>query len=70
MSEERSEYKTPGEQKPTEPRGIRCRVCGCQHLEVTHTERLRNGTVRRRRTCRHCGNKYVSIEQFPDLPRT
>ncbi len=71
MSEERSEYKTPGkppcEQKPDEPRGLQCRVCGCRHLEVTHTERLRNGSIRRRRTCRHCGNKYVSFEQFPSF---
>jgi hypothetical protein len=55
---------TTGVKKEEEPRGLQCRVCGCQHLEVTHTERLRNGTIRRRRICRHCGAKYVSYESF------
>lgn len=49
---------------PQPPRGLQCRVCGCQHLEVSHTERLKNGTIRRRRTCRHCGAKYVTFEGF------
>jgi hypothetical protein len=63
MSEERSEYKISGDAKPTaEPRGISCRVCGCQHLEVTHTEKLPDGMIRRRRTCRNCGNKFVTFE--------
>jgi hypothetical protein len=55
----------PGVRKKVNPpanRGLQCRVCGCQHLEVSHTERLKNGTIRRRRTCRHCGAKYVTFE--------
>ncbi len=64
MSEEQSEYKTPGEQKPDEPRGLQCRVCGCQHLEVTHTEKLPNETIRRRRVCRHCGARHVTFESL------
>lgn len=46
----------------SQPRGIECRNCGCRHFEVTHTEPLACGMIRRRRTCRHCGRKLVTYE--------
>lgn len=52
----------PIETQPAEPRGLVCRVCGCQHFYVTHTEPLPGGKIRRRRVCRHCGAKYVTYE--------
>lgn len=42
--------------------GIRCPQCGCRHLYTTHTEPVRGGRVRRRKTCRHCGRKIVTFE--------
>jgi hypothetical protein len=57
-----SSTPAPAEAKPAEPRGLVCRVCGCQHFYVTHTESLPGGKIRRRRVCRHCGAKYVTYE--------
>ena len=42
--------------------GMFCRRCGCQHCSVSNTERLKNGSVRRRRTCRNCGYRFVTFE--------
>jgi transcriptional regulator NrdR family protein len=42
--------------------GMFCRRCGCQHCSVSNTERLKNGSVRRRRTCRNCGYRFVTLE--------
>jgi transcriptional regulator NrdR family protein len=42
--------------------GMYCRRCGCQHCSVSNTERLKNGSVRRRRTCRNCGYRFVTFE--------
>jgi transcriptional regulator NrdR family protein len=43
--------------------GIRCPRCGCRHFKTSHTEPLRDGRVRRRKVCRHCGRKVVTFEQ-------
>ncbi|GIW56314.1 MAG: hypothetical protein KatS3mg082_2718 [Nitrospiraceae bacterium] len=43
-------------------RGIRCLRCGCRHFKTTHTEPLRDGRIRRRKVCRHCGRKIVTFE--------
>jgi len=48
--------------KSPEPKGLVCRRCGCQHFEVTHTEKIKGGLIRRRRQCRHCGFKFVTFE--------
>ncbi len=45
-----------------EPRGIECPSCGCRHFYTTHTEPLRDGRIRRRKECRHCGRKIVTHE--------
>jgi transcriptional regulator NrdR family protein len=47
----------------TEELGIRCPKCWCKHHSVTSTERIR-GRIRRRRTCRNCGNRFVTTEKI------
>jgi transcriptional regulator NrdR family protein len=42
--------------------GIECPQCGCRHFYTTHTEPLRDGRIRRRKECRHCGRKMVTHE--------
>jgi len=42
--------------------GIRCPRCGCRHFKTTNTEPLRDGRIRRRKLCRHCGRKVVTFE--------
>ena len=42
--------------------GISCPKCGCCHFYTTHTEPLRDGRIRRRKECRHCGRKIVTYE--------
>jgi len=46
-------------------RGIECPQCGCRHFYTTHTEPLRDGRIRRRKVCRHCGRKIVTFEAAP-----
>ena len=48
-----------------EPKGLECVRCGCADFRVTDTEPLRDNKIRRRRRCRHCGHKIVTIEQTP-----
>jgi len=43
-------------------RGLECPQCGCRHFYTTHTEPLRDGRIRRRKECRHCGRKIVTHE--------
>ena len=43
-------------------RGICCPRCGCRHFYTTHTEPLRDGRIRRRKVCRHCGRRTVTYE--------
>lgn len=43
-------------------RGLECPQCGCRHFYTTHTEPLRDGRIRRRKECRHCGRKIVTYE--------
>ncbi len=43
-------------------RGIECPKCGCRHFYTTHTEPLRDGRIRRRKECRHCGRRIVTYE--------
>ncbi len=50
---------------PRPPRGIECPSCGCRHFYTTHTEPLRDGRIRRRKVCRHCGRKIVTYEAAP-----
>jgi len=52
------------------PRGIECPQCGCRHFYTTHTEPLRDGHIRRRKVCRHCGRKLVTFEGTSSGPKT
>lgn len=42
--------------------GICCPSCGCRHFKTTHTEPLRDGRIRRRKACRHCGRRVITFE--------
>ena len=42
--------------------GIVCPQCGCRQFYTTHTEPLRDGRIRRRKVCRHCGRKVLTFE--------
>lgn len=48
--------------------GIACPRCGCRHFFTTHTEPLRDGRIRRRKECRHCGRKIVTFEAAAAKP--
>jgi transcriptional regulator NrdR family protein len=51
-------------------RGLECPHCGCRHFYTTHTEPLRDGRIRRRKVCRHCGRKVVTYETVPHRSRS
>ena len=42
--------------------GLCCPQCGCRHFHTTHTEPLRDGRIRRRKSCRNCGRRIVTFE--------
>ncbi len=46
-----------------EPFGLECRRCGCRHLPVDHTRRMK-GMIVRYRHCRHCGARVTSCERL------
>ena len=41
---------------------VRCRKCGCRHLETRNTIPLGDGSCRRYKVCRHCGTTVRTIE--------
>lgn len=47
----------------SEPRGLRCRHCGCGHFHVYYTRPHRDGSVFRRRECRNCGRMMSTRER-------
>lgn len=49
-------------EKPEEQRGLVCAKCGCAHLRVIYTRKTWGGTLRRRRECRHCGQRITTTE--------
>jgi hypothetical protein len=46
----------------TDAVGIACPRCGCQDLRTTKTMRVRDGMIRRYRSCRHCGRTMTTHE--------
>ena len=50
--------------------GIICPTCGCRHFYTTHTEPLRDGRIRRRKVCRHCGRKVLTYESAAGKDRS
>lgn len=41
--------------------GLKCPVCWCADLRVESTRPI-GSRVQRRRVCRHCGNKFYTME--------
>ncbi len=44
-------------------RGLECPGCGCHHFYVIYT-RKREERIVRRRECRHCGRKVLTVERL------
>lgn len=42
-------------------KGLQCRVCGCRDVRTLKTERIPGG-IRRRKSCRHCGFRFSTVE--------
>jgi hypothetical protein len=43
-------------------KGVRCRKCGCGHLEVRNTVPITGGMIRRYKVCRNCGTVRTTHE--------
>lgn len=48
--------------------GLVCAKCGCRHFLTPSTWRLKDGTVRRLRVCRHCGQPINTTEHVDTPP--
>lgn len=46
----------------TDGDGVACPSCGSRWHEVTHTEKVR-GATRRRRRCWRCDRRFVTVER-------
>lgn len=44
-------------------RGLMCRKCGCRDFRVVYTRDYHDSVIRRRRQCRHCGNRMTTVEK-------
>lgn len=60
--ERKIEQAAEGEKKE-EPRGFRCRKCGCAHYRVVYTRPWPRRRIFRKRECRHCGFQWGTVEQ-------
>jgi hypothetical protein len=54
----------PPAPSPEEPKGLRCRNCGCAHFKTYYTRPKSDGSVARRKQCRHCG-RMISTRERP-----
>jgi hypothetical protein len=45
--------------------GLVCPDCECRHFDVKGTWRLKDGTIRRLRVCRHCAHPITTSERIP-----
>jgi transcriptional regulator NrdR family protein len=52
----------PADDHRREDRGIACPQCGCRHFYVVYT-RPKAGKILRRKECRHCGRRLMTIER-------
>lgn len=43
--------------------GLICHRCGCCEFRVVYTRPRANGTIIRRRECRHCGCRILTVER-------
>lgn len=49
--------------KEHDERGLECPGCGCHHFYVIYT-RKREERIVRRRECRHCNRKILTVEKL------
>jgi hypothetical protein len=62
--------KKPAGEAPTPaanddlPMGLICHRCGCRHFYVVYTRKRPDGRILRRRECRHCGTRIMTIEKI------
>lgn len=52
----------PAPEPNDDDRGLECPSCGCHHFYVVYTRR-REDRIVRRRECRHCGRKILTVER-------
>jgi hypothetical protein len=45
-------------------KGIACDRCGCRHLRVRNKIDNKDGTIKRYRVCRNCGNVVPTTESI------
>lgn len=43
--------------------GLVCHKCGCTHFYVIYTRARPNGKIVRRRECRNCGTRILTVEK-------
>lgn len=43
--------------------GVRCPDCGCRHCPVYYTRQRAAGRTIRRRECRTCGRRFLTVER-------
>jgi hypothetical protein len=49
--------------KAEDDRGLMCYRCGCRHFFVVYTKARKNGSIVRRKECRHCGTRITTVEK-------
>ncbi len=54
----------PSAHPDAKPKGLVCPSCGCRHFEVLYTRATPDGSIRRRRQCRHCGRRVTTTERL------
>lgn len=55
--------KPPGNRREKMPRGIECDQCGGFRWMLVDVAPLCNGSIRRRRECKTCGNRINTAER-------
>ena len=63
---ERKRYTEPITPGAAPGAGLECAGCGCRHFRVVYTRPGRQGSIRRRRECRHCGRRLTTVERPSD----
>ena len=44
-------------------RGLECPRCGCAHFRVVYTRPLSGNRIVRKRECRHCQRRMLTVEK-------
>jgi len=48
--------------QPRKPAGLVCPRCGCRHFRVVYVRKRPGGRIVRRRECRYCGRRILTVE--------